>query len=205
MQQNIQTQVAKAISYILNPLLMPTLGIVLILYSGTYLSYVSQEGKNLILSIVFTGTFVVPLCFIPLYLYLKIIKNVGMEERSQRIIPYVITLVAFLCTFYLIRRIPIPFINSYLLSICVTLFFNILILIKWKISTHLIATGGIVGLIIGLIFRMNADIVVYLILGILISGVLGYSRLILKVHSPKEIYLGFFLGFVVVSLIMLVS
>jgi membrane-associated phospholipid phosphatase len=204
MQANYQAQIAKAISYILNPLLMPTIGIFLIFYSGTYLSYIPQEGKNLILSIVFTGTFIVPLCFVPLYLYLKIIRNVEIEERSQRIIPYIITLVAFLCTFYLIRRIPIPFINSYILAICLSLFVNTLILLKWKISTHLIGAGGIVSLIIGLIFRMNADIVLLLILSILLSGILGYSRLVLKAHAPKEIYLGFFVGFSIVSAVMLI-
>lgn len=203
MKSEILIKAAKAISYIFSPPLMPAIGVLLIFNSGTFLSYLPQEGKNLILSVVFTGTFIVPLCFVPLYLYLKVIKNVNMEEQNQRIIPYIITFVAYCCTFYLVRRIPVPIINSFVLSTCVLLFINIIILIKWKISTHMIAMGGIVGLIIGLIFRLNADMLFYLALAIIVSGVVATSRLILKAHNPKEIYSGFLLGLELVCLFVL--
>jgi hypothetical protein len=197
--KHMQIKVAKVLSYIFNPLLMPTLGVVLIFYSGTYLSLIPQEGKNLILSVVFTGTFVVPLCFIPLYMYLKIIRNIEMESRGQRMIPYIVTFVAYCCTFYLIRRIPIPFINSFIFGTCMTLLLNTGILIKWKISSHMIGAGGIVGLIFGLIFRLNADILFYLNVSLVISGLLATSRIILQSHKPKEVYSGFFLGLAVVG------
>jgi membrane-associated phospholipid phosphatase len=67
----------------------------------------------------------------------------------------------------------------------------------------MIAMGGIVGLIIGLIFRLNADMLFYLALAIIVSGVVATSRLILKAHNPKEIYSGFLLGLELVCLFVL--
>ena len=203
MNSDTHTKAAKAISYLFNPSLMPAIGVLLIFNSGTYLSYLPQAGKNLILSVVFTGTFIIPLCFVPLYLYLKVIKNVEIEERTQRTIPYIITFIAYCCTFYLLRRIPVAMVNLFFLSTCVVLFVNILLLIKWKISSHMIAMGGIVGLIIGLIFRINADMLFYLALSVIISGIVATSRLILDAHQPREIYFGFLLGVGLVSVFVI--
>lgn len=190
---------AKAISYLFHPLLMPTFGLFIMFSSGTYLSFLPVEGERLIYLIIFSGTFLVPLCFVPLYFYFKIIRNAEMDTAQQRFLPLIITLTAYCCTFYLMRKIPIPFINGFILACCISLLLNAFILLRWKISSHLIGLGGLVGLLIALNIRLNADIILTLIMVLLVSGVVAASRLKLAAHSPSEVYGGFFLGMLVVA------
>ncbi len=194
---------AKIISYIFNPLLMPSLGLLMIFNSGTYLSYLPFEAKRLIFLVIFSGTFIIPASFIPIFIYFKIINEVEVESASQRIIPLVLTGVIYFCTFYMLRAMPVPFINIFILSTMMCILINAIIIIKWKISSHLIGIGGLTGLAIGLFIRMNADIAYFLIALILIAGFLGYARLRLRMHTPAQIYTGFLLGFAIVCTMML--
>ena len=202
--KDITTNFAKLFSYVFHPLLMPTLGIVLIFTSGTYLSYLPFEGIRLIFLLTFLGTFIIPLSFIPLYYYFSIIKNAEMETSDQRIIPLVITFITYCCTFYLMRKIPIPFINSFIMACCAVLLLNTIVIQKWKISSHLLGLGGLTGLVLALNIRLNADISLFFILLIFVTGLVATSRLKLNVHSPAQVYAGYFLGLFVVSFFLLV-
>ena len=193
------TLIAKIISFVFNPLIMPSLGLILILFTGTYLSFIPFEGKQLLLTVVFAGTFILPLCFVPLFLYFKIIKNIEMESPSQRIIPLVITTTLYICTYYVMRKMPVPFINMFILASSLCVLLNTIILLFWKISSHLIGIGGIVGLMAGLIFRLDANIPYLFIIIVLIAGLIGASRLKLEAHTPAQVYAGFFLGLFVVG------
>ncbi len=190
-------QIAKIISVIFHPLLMPTIGLLMIFKSGTYISFISPEGKLVIFYIVFAGTFIMPLCFIPFFYYLNIINNVEMDNPNQRIIPLAVTSLLYLSTFYILHKYPIPFINKYIFAALTCVVLNTLISPFWKISSHLIGVGGLTGLIICLILRLGSDSLGFLFFSILISGIIGFARLQLNKHTPAQVYLGFILGFVV--------
>jgi hypothetical protein len=196
-------KIAKIISFAFNPLIIPTLGILMIFYSGTYLSYIPLEGKKLILTVIFSGTFLIPVSFIPLLLYLKVIDNIEVNNPSQRLLPLIITGIIYCCTYYVVRRMPLMIINIFILGSIICIILNTIIITKWKISSHLIAAGGLVGLALGLIFRLNADMPVLLITSILIAGLLGFARLRLLAHTPAQVYTGFFLGLFIVSGLLL--
>jgi membrane-associated phospholipid phosphatase len=194
----IYDNLAKVFSVLFNPFLMPTFGILLIFMSGTYLSAIPFDGQRIIVLVIFAGTFLLPLSFLPLLLYFKVIDNINISDRSQRIVPLIITGILYYCTFYLIRRMPIPFINIFLFGSIICIALNAIIVGWWKISSHLIGVGGLVGLAIGLIFRLNADMPVLLMTCILIAGFVGSARLHLKAHNPMQVYAGFFLGLSVI-------
>jgi hypothetical protein len=191
-------KIAKVISFVFNPLIIPTLGLFMIFYSGTYLSYIPFEGKKLIFTVIFAGTFLIPVSFIPLLMYLKVIDNIEINNPTQRVLPLVITLIIYCCTFFLIRKMPLLFLTAFILSSAICILLNAIIVTKWKISSHLIAAGGLVGLALGLIFRLNADIPFLFIIAVLIAGLLGFARLRLQAHTPFQVYGGFFLGLLVV-------
>jgi membrane-associated phospholipid phosphatase len=193
-----QDYFSKSISFLFHPLLMPSLGLLLIFQSGSYLSYIPFEGKRIIFSFIAIGTLIVPLCFLPFYTYFKIISNVEIESPSQRILPLFITCIIYFCTAYLVRRIPIPFINAFILASSICVMLNAIIVTWWKISSHLIGLGGITGLATGMFLRLGADISVWLLIILLISGITGFARLRLKAHTPAQVYAGYFTGFIVV-------
>ena len=202
---SLSEKIAKIISFTFNPLIIPTLGILMIFISGTYLSYIPFEGKKLIFTVIFSGTFLIPVSFIPLLLYLKVIDNIEVNNSSQRILPLIITGIIYCCTYYLVRRMPLMVINIFILGSIICLVLNTIIITKWKISSHLIAAGGLVGLALGLIFRLNADMPVLLITTILIAGLVGFARLRLSAHTPAQVYSGFFLGLLIITGLLLIA
>jgi hypothetical protein len=59
----------------------------------------------------------------------------------------------------------------------------------------MIGLGGIVGLIISLSLTLHSNVIGYLMLFLLLSGLAATARLLLGSHSPAQIYTGFAVGF----------
>ena len=193
-------------SIIFHPLLMPTYGALVLLFnSGLYISFMTDSSKNVLLSVIISSTFVLPLVSLPI-LYFRRLNQMFSDARQDRILPLVITSLFYYLGYYLMNLMGVPtilrvFILASFAAVCVTL----LITFFWKISAHMIGTGGLCGLVFIIMWLYHVDLLFYLIITILISGVAAYSRLSLQAHTPKQIYTGWVIGFIVVSAIMLVS
>ncbi|MFL2573264.1 MAG: hypothetical protein ACJ0P8_02345 [Flavobacteriales bacterium] len=83
--------------------------------------------------------------------------------------------------FYFMREIfsYAPIMKSIYLGAIYVVLISLLITKKWKISLHMLAIGGTTGVFIMLEFLFGQNLMLLLIT-ILISGILGYSRLSLK-------------------------
>ena len=66
---------------------------------------------------------------------------------------------------------------------------------KWKISAHTLGIGGLTGALIAISFRLNVNLEYFIIATIIVSGIVGYSRLKLKTHEQYQIYIGWLTGF----------
>ena len=71
-----------------------------------------------------------------------------------------------------------------------------LINVWWKISTHTAAIGGVAGslFVFGELFGFNP--VWWLCLVLILAGILGSSRIILRQHSLSQVVAGFLVGMV---------
>jgi hypothetical protein len=190
---------SQIISYIFHPLIIPTIGVFIIFNSGTYMSNLIPEAKQLIYILVFTSTFLFPVLIMPFLLWQKIINSVYAETSKERIIPILLTLIFYYFGYYIISSYNISgliraFYLASIISLTVTFFINI----KWKISTHMIGLGGLVGLVIGISLRLDVDLIIYLILLVFISGLVGSARLKLNSHNIHQISAGFYIGVLVV-------
>lgn len=65
---------------------------------------------------------------------------------------------------------------------------------RWKVSTHVASSGMLVGGLFayGMLFHFNP--VWYLSAAILLAGMLGTARIILRQHSLFEVFAGFVVG-----------
>lgn len=61
----------------------------------------------------------------------------------------------------------------------------------------MLGMGGIVGTLIGLILRYQVDALNLVMTLVLVSGLVGYSRLKLNAHTPLQVYIGFVLGMLI--------
>jgi len=198
---------AKIISTIFHPILIPSLGVFIILNAGnSYLTLLSYKSKLIILSVICSGTLIIPLLFLPVYYYMNIVSTNDLRNRFERSFPLFITAIVYFSTFYFLRSTTIPkIIISFILASFVSVMINFFMNLFWKISSHMIGTGGILALIFILIFQYDNGLTGILLFSIIMSGMIASARLYLEAHTPAQIYTGFFLGFACVSLILIFS
>ena len=196
---------ARIITLLFHPLLMPTLGLLLIFNSGTYLALLDPAAKRAVLFVMALGTLFFPLMMVPILYYRNLITNLQDATREERFLPYLIILILYFITFVYFVRLPLSrFIHAYVLSVSILLLALILVTIKFRICAHMAAIGGITGLIIALILQYEIPLEGFLAMTLVMAGLTGSARLILKVQRPVEIYTGFLLGFGVVLTTLLV-
>jgi hypothetical protein len=196
---------AKIISVLFHPIIIPSLGFLLLFNSGTYLAYLPFDYKKMILIIVVLCTFVIPLSLIPFFLYQKMIFDIQLSQSRERYIPLVLSFSLFLFCYFLLRRIPIPpDYKAFCLGCTLSVLIILLVTHRWKISLHMVGIGGLTGLIGYLIVYMQVNLEFYLILTLLVAGLVGTARLILEAHKPFEIYTGFLVGYGVITAVMFI-
>lgn len=199
----MEKKIAKIFSVLLHPLLLPTIGILILYNSGSVLEYLPFQAKKIILLIVGVSTLILPISFVPFFIFQKIIKNVQMENNRERLVPFFITSVLFLFGYYLLVRLGAPqTITKFILAASVSAVILFLYSFKWKISAHLTGIGGLTGALIAISFRLNVNMEYYIITAILLSGIIGYSRLKLKTHKPFHVYVGWITGCLVSILVI---
>jgi len=196
-------KLAKAVSYIFHPLLMPTFGFLLLVNTGFYFALISDEIKKFILLIVFASTFLLPLISTGLMIFVSRFK-LNLDKSSDRIFPLLSTAVFYYLGYYFLGKAPIYPIYRIILMTCIlTIIILLIISTRWKISAHLAGIGGLVGAFLSLSIRLNINSSVLLSTLILVAGLVGSSRIILGKHTPAQVYTGFLLGFGVNYLIIL--
>lgn len=193
---SFEIKAAKVASYLFHPIFFPTLGLYLIFHSGTYLDTMNDEAKNFLYIIMGFSTCILPLLSLPVFIYRKVIKNIEIDSRSERIIPLAFILVFYFIGYYLLNKVSLPIVlTGYIASVTGLAAITLLITIWWKISFHLIGAGGLLGSLVALSFRLDAGIQPYIMAITLLTGILATSRYLLKAHDPLQIIIGFFTGF----------
>ena len=69
-----------------------------------------------------------------------------------------------------------------------------LINVKWKISTHSAGIGGVAGALIAFAEIFSFNPVWWLCLVLLLAGLVGTSRMILRQHTLAQVVCGFLVG-----------
>ena len=191
------TRIVKIISILLHPLGMPLLGSLILFYSGSYLSFMPEGLKRMILLIIITGMILLPLSLIPVYMYRKLLSNLDFSRRNERFIPLLITTILYYITFLILKKIPISgLILGMIGSATISLFLLTLITIKFNISLHAAGLGGLFGFLLAITLRLGLFSPLSLYGSILLAGLAGMVRLKQNAHRPSEIYFGYLAGFV---------
>ena len=178
---------------------MPTLIFALVLYYSPISFFPESRPPMILLGIIFFTTFVVPSLSVWFLIKQKIISNIYIEDRKERIIPYFFTALLYLSFTLLIHfqsRGHDDFTLMVILgSITACIFLVAIINLFWKISAHSVSAGGFFGMMLKLCIYFSGEIFLgpLLICGI-VSGLLMTCRLYLGAHNTYQIFAGFLLG-----------
>ncbi len=202
---------AKLISIIFHPLFIIGYVLILLLVMNPYLFIVNDEkARFLLIFNVFMLTVFFPLFSIFLMKMLDFIKSYEMEDKSERIGPLIATGVFYLWLFVNFKdnsSIPVSF-SSFVLGSTIGLFLALMLNSFTKISLHTIGAGGLVsGLLLIKYFysyetffislpfgTLQVSTTLVAILAMIISGLVGTSRLLLKAHDEYDVYAGYMVG-----------
>jgi len=201
---NLEQKIAKGISILFDPFIMPTWGFLLLLFSPFYFStFLVFQAKIFILFIVFISTFLVPVITMGFIKYFSH-NEINFSNRKDRLLPFLITAVSYYIGYFILRQMIIfSSFKIFLISAAITIILLLLISSKWKISVQTAGIGGLTGIYLAVCFRFNLNAFFPVCILFFICGIIGTSRLILKRHSPAQVYAGFLLGFVVNFMIIM--
>jgi len=67
----------------------------------------------------------------------------------------------------------------------------------------MIATGGLLGGVLGLTFGHSMNVTGFMLALILLAGLVGSARLVAEPQKPREVYYGFLVGITVMFLLFI--
>ena len=193
---NYGSQFAKGISYLFHPVLLPIFTLLLMLQPHSFfLGLLPLREILILLGLVFLTTVFFPLLMMYFFFRARLVSSFFLHTREERIFPLLTTAIFYYLTYYLLKGISVSVLFSYFmlgatLLVILCLFMNFI----FKISLHMAGIGGVTGFWIGLNIRQGTTHEIFFSVLILLCGLMGYARLQNRLHTPKEIYSGLFLG-----------
>ena len=193
---NVKTIIlaARIISMLLTPFYLSVVG-VLAIFSFSYLSMFPWQAKLSLVLLTYTFTVLIPSILIHLYRQYHGLTLFQLGHREKRMIPYVISILCYSLCLYIMDWLHLPHLLTAILTAALVIqILCAIINVWWKISTHTAAIGGVTGSLIGFSFLFSFNPMWWLCLVILLSGLVGSSRIILRQHSLSQVSMGYFLG-----------
>ena len=188
--------IAQALSSIFSPFHLPVVGL-LLLFCFSYLSFLPWDVKLYILLLVYTFTILLPTALIRLYRRYQGWSRIELGIKERRMVPYVISIMCYFTCYYLLSLNHVShFIGSIVVASLMIQVVCAIINLWWKISTHSAAIGGVTGAFVAFAAIFNFNPVWWICLLLLLAGMVGTSRIILRQHTLEQVVAGYLIGIV---------
>ncbi|MCI7598149.1 MAG: phosphatase PAP2 family protein [Prevotella sp.] len=185
---------ARVLSMLFTPFYLPLVAMVA-MFVFSYLSILDLSYKLIVLTLVYAMTILLPTLLIHTYRNYQgwTSKELGVKER--RMIPYIISILCYFLCFYVMNIFHMPaFMGSIVVAALFIQIVCAIINIWWKISTHTAAIGGFFGALTALSLIFDFNPLWWLCLVLLLAGLVGTSRMILRQHTLAQVVMGFLTG-----------
>ncbi len=160
----------------------------------------TREVKIQMLFFIFLSTYLIPSLAAGFMWVSGLISSLAMEKKSERMIPLLLTGIIYTGVSYVFLDYleTARLLGLFMGSIAFTVGLTALITHFWKISSHMMGMGGLLGFMIAVIqITHNLSLETPLLLAILCAGAVASSRLLLKAHTVNQLIAGFLLGMVI--------
>jgi hypothetical protein len=161
-------------------------------------------AKLRLLLIVFVLTCVLPLSVVLMLKYWRLITTMQMYERKERNLPFVVMIIFNSFLYFLLKNIQIsPVFKYFTLGAALLIVIAFIVNLKWKISIHMMAIGGLLGMVLGLTLLSIINNPIYFLGVVFCAGLTGFARLKLNAHNQAQVYTGLLSGIVLMMLLAL--
>ena len=186
--------IAKYITIVFTPFYLPLMGLVA-LFLFSYLSMMPWLYKITTLIMVWLLTVIMPTQLIKLYQRYQGWSIMRLLRREERIIPYIISILSYTLCFYIMNLLHMPhFMSGIVMAAIVVQIICSFINNWWKISVHSAAIGGTTGAVIAYSLIFSFYPIWWLAALVMLAGILGTARMILRHHTLGQITGGYIIG-----------
>ena len=187
---------ARIMSMIFTPFYLPLVGLVA-LFLFSYMSLLPLAYKLPMLLTVYISTILMPSLLIHLYRRFPGWTSKELGRKERRIVPYLRSILCYFGCFFLIEYRNTPRVISIILVAALVIqMVCALINVWWKISTHTAAIGGVAGGLVVYSIAFSFNPIWWLAFVILLAGMVGTARMILRQHTLAQVVAGFLVGVV---------
>ena len=187
---------ARFMSMIFTPFYLPLVGLVA-LFLFSYMSLLPLAYKLPMLLTVYISTILMPSLLIHLYRRFQGWTSKELGRKERRIVPYLISILCYFGCFFLMEYRNTPRVISIILVAALVIqMVCALINVWWKISTHTAAIGGVAGGLVVYSIAFSFNPIWWLAFVILLAGMVGTARMILRQHTLAQVVTGFLVGVV---------
>lgn len=202
----ISHKIAYLISVILHPAFITIYGVALLfVYTDFQYIFASQFGRFMYPIIIFSC--LIPISSLFIFKRTGYISDYSLNKKEERFLPLLVTLMSYLVLFFYFYKAGL---FSWFLAVLLVPVILLLVIgvinIYWKISAHMTGMGALIGTVLSVSYNIKGlnPYLLFIIL-IILAGALGVSRLILKRHTPAQVYWGFAIGLVLSYIIVFIG
>lgn len=187
---------ARILSVLLHPVFMPTYIVWALLSMDPGLAYFIHPDRRMIpLFMLALMSAAFPLASIQLLVRARVIESLELHRREDRIIPFALTLIYYVISWYLLFRTPLhPAVPAVMAGASAALLLTLVITLQWKISAHMVGIGGMLGALAAINSLHALDLLPVLAAVIVLAGLLGTARLLSSDHTQGQVIAGVLLG-----------
>lgn len=196
-------RVSQILSYIFSPLLVPTYGMILASFLSV-LSVLSARVLCTTVAITFVITCVIPACGIMAMYKTGFLTDPGVNVRTERSLPYALTILCYVgCCFFLYRAGAPSWLTMFYAGGGAAALINAVVNLKWKISAHAAAMGGLVAMLfrIATMHQSVVDLNIWISAVVVLAGAVMTARVYLQRHTLMQVLAGCANGFLCVWLL----
>ena len=187
---------ARIMSMLFTPFYLPLVGLVA-LFLFSYRSLLPLAYKLPMLLMVYISTILMPSLLIHLYRKFQGWTSKELGRKERRVVPYLISILCYFGCFFLMEYRNTPRVISIILVAALVIqMVCALINVWWKISTHTAAIGGVAGGLVVYSIAFSFNPIWWLAFVILLAGMVGTARMILRQHTLAQVVTGFLVGVV---------
>lgn len=187
------------ISYVFHPLFVGVMmaGYLIFIHPVYFQSFTPQARMLKLLAVINNNVFF-PLLVVALMRALGFNKSLLLKTQKERIVPYIASITFFFWTYYVFRNQPeVP---RVLVNMCRGMFYATAVALVlnnyFKISMHGIAVGGMLGLMIVILFQGNLPGILHLMVALFITIIVALARKVASDHQWFDIIAGIVLGMI---------
>lgn len=194
---------ARTLSMLFTPLYLPTVSMIA-LFTFSYLNMLHTTFKLQIIVATYLFTILMPTVLIHAYRKYHGWSPFHLRHRERRMVPYILSIASYFTFYSLMRYQHLPhFMSAIIVAALMVQIVCAIVNLWFKVSVHTAGTGGMAGGLIAYSLLFSFNPIWWLSLILIVSGLVGTARMILRVNTLLQVNVGFLLGAIVTFFVII--